>query len=82
MKRLAGLSVLAVLIVGLSLTAQEPAAPATHPYYPIKTGSEWTYKVQGGPIKMKVSGPGTGRPERSRATARCRRPACPLSNAA
>jgi hypothetical protein len=57
MKRLAGLSVLAVLIVGLSLTAQETAAPATHPYYPIKTGSEWTYKVQGGPIKMKVTGP-------------------------
>jgi len=57
MKRLAGLSVLAVLIVGLGLTAQDTAAPATHPYYPIKTGSEWTYKVQGGPIKVKVAGP-------------------------
>ena len=57
MKRLAGLSVLAVLIVGLGLTAQDPAAPASHPYYPLKTGSEWTYKVQGGPIKMKVTGP-------------------------
>ena len=57
MKRLAGLSVLAVLMVGLSLTAQDTAAQVTHPYYPIKTGSEWTYKVQGGPIKMKVTGP-------------------------
>ena len=56
MKRLAGLSVLAVLIVGLSLAAQETAAPATHPYYPLKVGNEWTYKVQGGPIKMKVTG--------------------------
>jgi hypothetical protein len=55
MKRLAGLSVLAVLIVGMSLSAQDPA-PATNSYYPIKTGSEWTYKVQGGPIKMKISG--------------------------
>jgi hypothetical protein len=56
MKRLAGTSVLAVLIVGLSLSAQDTAAPATNPYYPIKTGSEWTYKVQGGPIKMKITG--------------------------
>jgi len=56
MKRLAGPSVLAVLIVGLSLSAQDTAAPATHPFYPIKTGSEWTYKVQGGPIKMKITG--------------------------
>jgi hypothetical protein len=56
MKRLAGLSALAVLIVGVSLPAQEAAAPTTHPYYPIKVGSEWTYKVQGGPIKMKITG--------------------------
>lgn len=56
MKRLAGLTVLAVIILGLSLSAQEATAPATHPYYPIKVGSEWTYKVQGGPIKMKVTG--------------------------
>jgi hypothetical protein len=56
MKRLAGLSVLAVMIVGISLSAQDTAAPATNPYYPIKTGSEWTYKVQGGPIKMKITG--------------------------
>ena len=56
MKRLAGLSALTVLIAGLSLTAQEAAAPATHPYYPLKTGSKWTYKVQGGPITMEVKG--------------------------
>jgi hypothetical protein len=56
MKRLAGLSALAVLIVGVSLPAQEAAAPATNAYYPVKVGSEWTYKVQGGPIKMKITG--------------------------
>lgn len=56
MKRLAGLSVLAVCMVGISLSAQETAAPTTHPYYPIKVGAEWTYSVQGGPIKMKVTG--------------------------
>jgi len=56
MNRLAGLSVLAVLIVGISLSAQDTSAPATNPYYPLKTGSEWTYKVQGGPIKMKITG--------------------------
>ena len=55
MKRLAGLSVLTVAVVVLSLAAQE-TAPATHPYYPLKVGNEWTYKVQGGPIKMKVTG--------------------------
>ena len=56
MKRLAGLSVLAILFAGVAVPAQEAAAPTTHPYYPIKQGSEWTYKVQGGPIKMKVTG--------------------------
>jgi hypothetical protein len=55
MKRLAGLSVLAVLVVGITLSAQE-TAPAATPYYPLKVGNEWTYKVQGGPIKMKVTG--------------------------
>jgi DUF3108-like len=55
MKRLAGLSVLAVLTLAITLPAQEGAA--THPYYPLKTGSEWVYKVQGGPIKVKVAGP-------------------------
>ena len=54
MKRLAGLSVLAVLTFAIALPAQEGAA--THPYYPLKTGSEWVYKVQGGPIKVKVAG--------------------------
>ena len=54
MKRLAGLTVLAVLTVGVTLPAQEAAE--THPYYPLKVGSEWTYKVQGGPIKVKVVG--------------------------
>jgi hypothetical protein len=56
MKRLAALSVLGILMIGVALSAQDTAAPATNPYYPIKTGSEWTYKVQGGPIKMKVTG--------------------------
>lgn len=56
MKRLVGPSVLAVLMVGVSLSAQETAAPTTHPYYPIKVGSKWTYKVQGGPITMEVKG--------------------------
>jgi hypothetical protein len=55
MKRLAGLSALAVLTVAVAVPAQE-GAPATHPYYPLKAGSEWTYKVQGGPIKVKVAG--------------------------
>ena len=56
MKRLAGFAVLTVMVVGLSLSAQE-GAPAAHPYYPVKKDAEWTYKVQGGPIKMKVVGP-------------------------
>src|SRR5262245_36116460 len=54
MKRLAGLSVLAVLTFAIALPAQEGAA--THAYYPLKVGSEWVYKVQGGPIKVKVAG--------------------------
>jgi DUF3108-like len=54
MKRLAGLAVLAVLTVAVAVPAQD-AQP--HPYYPLKVGSEWTYKVQGGPIKVKVAGP-------------------------
>src|SRR5688572_13975063 len=54
MKRLAGLAVLAVLTIGITLPAQD--APAPHPYYPLKVGSEWNYKVQGGPIKVKVAG--------------------------
>jgi hypothetical protein len=54
MKRLAGLAVLAILTIGVTLPAQD--APTTHPYYPLKVGSEWSYKVQGGPIKVKVAG--------------------------
>jgi hypothetical protein len=54
MKRLAGLTVLAILAVGVAAPAQEAT---TNPYYPLKVGSEWTYKVQGGPIKVKVAGP-------------------------
>jgi hypothetical protein len=55
MKRLAGLSVLALLTVAVSIPAQE-SAPTQHPYYPLKVGSVWTYKVQGGPIQVKVAG--------------------------
>ena len=55
MKRLAGLAALAVLTVAVTLPAQD--APATHPFFPLKPGAEWTYKVQGGPIKVKVAGP-------------------------
>jgi hypothetical protein len=53
MKRLAGLSVLIVLTLAITVPAQEGATP--HPYYPLKVGSEWVYKVQGGPIKVKVA---------------------------
>jgi hypothetical protein len=54
MKRLAGLTVLAVLTMVIAAPAQDAG---TNPYYPLKVGSEWTYKVQGGPIKVKVAGP-------------------------
>jgi hypothetical protein len=54
MKRLAGLSALGVLTLALAAPAQEAAK--TNPYFPLKAGAEWTYKVQGGPIKVKVSG--------------------------
>lgn len=59
MKRLAGLSVLAALIIAVTVPAQpaagQEAAPTAHPYYPLKLNAEWTYKVQGGPIKVKVA---------------------------
>lgn len=51
MKRVAGLSVLALFSVTIAASAQDQ-----HPYYPLKKDSEWTYKVQGGPIKVKVTG--------------------------
>jgi hypothetical protein len=53
MKRLAGTSVLAVVALAVSVHAQDAK---THPYFPLKIGAEWTYKVQGGPIKVKVTG--------------------------
>jgi opacity protein-like surface antigen len=53
MKRLAGLSVLAILTIAIAVPAQDVQP---NPYYPLKVGSEWTYKVQGGPIKVKVTG--------------------------
>jgi hypothetical protein len=55
MKRLAGLSFLVILTGALAVPAQD--APTTHPYYPLKVGAEWTYEVQGGPLKMKVAKP-------------------------
>jgi hypothetical protein len=55
MKRLAGFSVLAVLVAAVAVPAQQDA-PTAHPYFPLKVGAEWTYKVQGGPIKVKVTG--------------------------
>jgi hypothetical protein len=54
MKRLAGLSVLSVLVVTLAVPAQE-GAPA-NPYYPLKDQATWVYDVQGGPITVKVVG--------------------------
>lgn len=56
MKRLAAFSFLAVLVFSLAAPSQDAAVPTTHPYYPLKSGAEWTYKVQGGPIKVKVIG--------------------------
>jgi hypothetical protein len=53
MKRLAGLSVFAVLTLAMPIPAQEGSE--THPFYPLKLGAEWTYKVQGGPIKVRVA---------------------------
>jgi hypothetical protein len=48
MKRLLGLSVVALFVSALSLTAQD------NPLYPLKVGSKWTYKVSGGSIEVKV----------------------------
>jgi hypothetical protein len=55
MKRLAGLTVLAVLAIAYAAPAEDPGVEP-HAYYPLKEGAEWTYKVQGGPIKVKVAG--------------------------
>lgn len=50
MKRLLGLSVVAIFVSALSLTAQEKSDPL----YPLKVGNTWTYKVTGGSIQVKV----------------------------
>lgn len=50
MKRLLGLSVFALFVSAISLTAQEK----TDPLYPLKVGNTWTYKVSGGSIVVKV----------------------------
>jgi hypothetical protein len=56
MKRLAGLTLLAALILGVAVPAQQDAPVAEpHPYYPLKVGTEWKYRVQGGPITVKVA---------------------------
>ena len=55
MKRWTGLALVAALIMTASGFAQD-AAPVANPYYPLKTGNEWTYAVQGGPVKVKVTG--------------------------
>jgi len=58
MLRWTGLALTAALILTFAGVAQEdvPAAPTSHPYYPLKKDSEWTYAVQGGPVKVKVVG--------------------------
>lgn len=50
MKRLLGLSVVAILVTGLTINAQEK----TTPLYPLKVGNTWTYKVSGGEVQVKV----------------------------
>jgi hypothetical protein len=50
MKRLLGLSVVGLLLTGLTINAQEK----TTPLYPLKVGNTWTYKVPGGSIQVKV----------------------------
>src|SRR5580658_7898704 len=50
MKRMLGLSVVALLFTSLALAAEEK----TTPLYPLKVGSKWTYKVAGGQIEVKV----------------------------
>jgi hypothetical protein len=51
----------AALLIGFGgancVSAEEPATP-THPYFPLKLGAEWTYRVPGtkDPITVKVAG--------------------------
>jgi hypothetical protein len=44
------LSLAAFLFTGATLVAEEK----TTPFYPLKIGSKWTYKVPGGTIEVKV----------------------------
>jgi hypothetical protein len=45
---------LAAIVVCIFPAPQDPAA-ITHPYYPLRIGSEWTYRVSGGSIKVQVA---------------------------
>ena len=49
MMRMLGLSLAALFLTSLMAAAEE-----TTPYYPLKVGSKWTYKVTGGSIEVKV----------------------------
>lgn len=51
---MSAISLLTSLALGFPNTF-ERAAPITHPYYPLHVGSEWTYRVQGGEIKVLVA---------------------------
>ncbi|MCE9530648.1 MAG: hypothetical protein K8T89_05890 [Planctomycetes bacterium] len=50
MKRILGLSLLALFLAAHTSMAQEK----TTPLYPLKVGNKWTYKVSGGTIEVKV----------------------------
>jgi hypothetical protein len=50
MKRLFGISMVAVCLSAVPASAQEK----TEPLYPLKIGSVWTYKVTNGTIEVKV----------------------------
>ncbi len=50
MKRMLALSLAAFLFTGATLAAQDK----TTPFYPLKLGAKWTYKVTGGTIEVKV----------------------------
>lgn len=53
MMRWTGFTLVASLVITFGGLAQEPL---TNPYFPLKKDSEWTYSVQGGPVKIKVTG--------------------------
>lgn len=65
MKRLTALTLGLAFCFSMTLVGQDkkeepkeapPAAATTNAYYPLKDKTEWTYKVQGGPITVKVNG--------------------------